>query len=301
MKIPLHYHDRRMEGETPLRQAQLVELHLLEVFMKLCETHGFRYWIHSGTLIGALRHGGFIPWDDDLDVYLLKHDYPAFLNAARQELPDDVFLDLPEDEEAFRGENTLTRLRDNYSMALAPHVKRYLINDHHGISIDIFLLEECGKPGAYSRWVLHQYVSRLGYYRRSCYNQMTAANLLRKWVLGASVLVFRGLWRLSQLFGLRKGYLSQTNFYSAWKKWVPRDWLVRDGEPPRKALFEGLNVPIPYEAEKFLELEYGDWRKLPPVEKRHGYFHIILPTTPCFHKAAMEWNLGASKAEESKP
>ncbi|HHU57146.1 MAG TPA: LicD family protein, partial [Bacteroidales bacterium] len=57
--------DNRGLGTTPLRQAQLVMLRLLRITDAICKRHGLRYWLCSGTLLGAVRHGGFIPWDDD--------------------------------------------------------------------------------------------------------------------------------------------------------------------------------------------------------------------------------------------
>ena len=288
-RIPNLYHDRRMESDDPVRQAQLIELHLLEVFKTICESHGFKYWIHSGTLIGALRHGGAIPWDDDLDVYLLKKDYRRFLQACHDELPQDVYLEEPQEDRAHREENMLTRFRDNYSTALAPHRKRLLINDHHGVCIDIFILEECGRPTALKRWVLHTYASNLGYFRRAHYDQVTVWNLIRKWTIGLWVVIVGTFWKVLQLMTLRKDYLSQTNFYTGWKKWMPKDWFLREGQAPRTVRYENIEVPIPFEAEKCLEMEYGDWKKLPSKDKRHGYFHIILPTTPCFHPAAMQY------------
>ena len=66
---------------SPLREHQLRLLRLLIEFDRLCEENGIRWWLDSGTLIGAVRHGGFIPWDDDLDVCILAEDYPKIRKA----------------------------------------------------------------------------------------------------------------------------------------------------------------------------------------------------------------------------
>jgi len=66
--------DRRPEGDTPLRSCQLVMLRLLKVLDRVCWEAGLRYWLDSGTLLGAVRHGGFIPWDDDVDVKMPPED-----------------------------------------------------------------------------------------------------------------------------------------------------------------------------------------------------------------------------------
>ena len=88
--MELLYKDRRQEGETPLRQCQLASLHLLYVLDKICEEHGLRYWLAFGTLLGAVRHKGFIPWDDDVDVYMTFSDLKKLSKIADKVLPADV-------------------------------------------------------------------------------------------------------------------------------------------------------------------------------------------------------------------
>jgi len=65
-----------------LRELQLVELGILREFVRLCEAHGLRYYLAYGTLLGAVRHSGFIPWDDDLDVTMPRDDYNRFTRAC---------------------------------------------------------------------------------------------------------------------------------------------------------------------------------------------------------------------------
>ena len=73
-----------------LRRQQLRMLELLEVIDVICRKHQIPYWLSSGTLIGAARHKGFIPWDDDLDIEMLRSDYLRLLKVLPQELPDNL-------------------------------------------------------------------------------------------------------------------------------------------------------------------------------------------------------------------
>lgn len=66
------YPDNRQEGETVLRQAQLVMLRMLKIIVIYVESMNISYWMCSGTLLGAVRHKGFIPWDDDLDICMIR-------------------------------------------------------------------------------------------------------------------------------------------------------------------------------------------------------------------------------------
>ncbi len=84
--------DRREEGKDALEQAHLVMLRILLVFDRICKAHNLEYWLDWGTLLGAVRHKGFIPWDDDLDVAMMPEDFKAFCKIAARELPEDMFF-----------------------------------------------------------------------------------------------------------------------------------------------------------------------------------------------------------------
>ena len=79
------------EGSV-LRQHQLRMLELLKVIDCICKKHDIPYWLSSGTLIGAARHKGFIPWDDDLDIEMMREDYLRLIKILPEELPDNLAL-----------------------------------------------------------------------------------------------------------------------------------------------------------------------------------------------------------------
>ena len=142
LEIPLLYKDRRLEGETTLRQCQLVQLHLLYVFDAICKEYNLTYFLGGGTLLGAMRHGGFIPWDDDLDVGMPRKDYKKFLKIAPKVLPKDVILQCQETHPwsvvAF------AKLRDAYSFYCEMD-STIRTSDNLGIFIDIFPYDEMPK------------------------------------------------------------------------------------------------------------------------------------------------------------
>ena len=90
--------DNRADADTPLRQAQLVMLRMLKIIDYICRKHNLSYWVCSGTLLGAVRHKGFIPWDDDLDICMIREDYEKFTQIAPLEFPKDIMLQTRESD-----------------------------------------------------------------------------------------------------------------------------------------------------------------------------------------------------------
>ena len=83
--------DIRHRANAPLRQSQLVMTRMLRIFHLLATKHRIRYWLACGTLLGAARHKGFIPWDHDVDIEMPLEDYIKFFKVASRDLPDDIF------------------------------------------------------------------------------------------------------------------------------------------------------------------------------------------------------------------
>ena len=82
--------------QKELRKAQLIMLDMLVEFDAICKKHNLKYWLDSGTLLGAVRHQGFIPWDDDIDLSMPVEDYNRFKEIATSELSEDIFFQTKE-------------------------------------------------------------------------------------------------------------------------------------------------------------------------------------------------------------
>ena len=129
--------DRRREGETTLRQCQLVMIRMLGILDHLCRKNGITYWLTSGTLIGALRHKAMIPWDCDIDVAMPEESYLAFCDIAWQ-LPPDIFFQNPTTDPAFTP-TIMGKLRDRYSSYYEWAADNPDCRWHHGLQVDLVI------------------------------------------------------------------------------------------------------------------------------------------------------------------
>lgn len=117
------------------RPAQLIMLDILKQVRTICEKHNIKYWIDAGTLLGCVREGGFIPWDDDLDIAMLREDYDKFKEIAQKELPEGYFFQTKETDQDYI--HNFAKIRKEGTLLIETGEK-YPEKYHQGIFIDIF-------------------------------------------------------------------------------------------------------------------------------------------------------------------
>jgi len=123
-----------MERSVELRKVQEVELEILDIVHKVCVENHLKYSLAYGTLIGAVRHQGFIPWDDDIDICMPREDYDKFLRIwSRYNFKDYILQNIETDEDFTQN---FTKIRKNHTTFLQPKEEKYKY--HKGVFIDIF-------------------------------------------------------------------------------------------------------------------------------------------------------------------
>ncbi len=267
--------DRRQEGNTTLRKTQLTQVYMLEVLDEICSRHNILYFLMAGTLLGALRHDGFIPWDDDIDVGMLKRDYIEFKRIVANELPEGLFF---QDEKDMHNNCPCGKLRDLNSfffngMGSAEKYDRM----HYGIPLDIFPYVRTPRlPG---KWVNLLAVFRHGAYQRwhDLMNRQRRSIFLKLFDLVLAV-----FWKTLHGVGISVWNALAYIFPSSIWHMPPESaffWSIDENElfPLGKHIYEGKLYSIPKNSEKYLTLCYGDWRKVPPVDKRPVHSQYVFP------------------------
>ena len=118
-----------------LRACQLKQLTILEAIHNICQRHTIPYWLDGGTLLGAVRHGGFIPWDDDIDIAMHKADLQRFVEVAQKELPKGLIVQSPLIDKHLK--EPITKVRDLNSFFVEPG-DDFSHNYEKGLFVDIF-------------------------------------------------------------------------------------------------------------------------------------------------------------------
>ena len=123
--------------DDTLRTLQLSQLDILTVIDSFCRKAGIRYSLYAGTLLGAVRHGGFIPWDDDLDICMARSDYDRFISAWNDDPPEGYILQNKENTPGFT--QSFTKIRKDHTAFLQYDWERGRY--HTGIFVDVFPID----------------------------------------------------------------------------------------------------------------------------------------------------------------
>lgn len=254
-----------------LAELKQIETEMLRAFVEVCGKLHLRYYLLGGTLLGAVRHKGFIPWDDDIDVGMPREDYEVFLEKGQALLPSHLFIQSLRTEPAYT--MCFAKLRNSNTTFVESSLAHFPIN--HGVYIDIFPLDFYPSDSdAQKRFSFKQrwYARRVGCEYNVAHNR-TCKGKVRKLIL---CMLFPSLMRtIAKREALYRSVPESSllaNLGGAWgqKEIVPAHWYG-DGVPVE---FEGMQVCAPVEWHSWLTQVYGDYMKLPPVEKRVGHHYV---------------------------
>ena len=269
---------------TELRKLQLLELNLLQKFQQICDENNLTYYLVGGGLIGALRHGGFIPWDDDLDIDMPREDYDRFVAICKGGLTGGYGLIHRDTDIDSRWRMSYSEFVDLYSYVERPYFyesrKRYLFMD---------IMPVDGMPdNRMRRWLHMRHILFLRYLLVLTDIDSNARHphypFYKKWTLD-----FFRIFPFFKVFDSRrisfmlekcmKKYRIGDSKYGANLSGRYRSRGIQPIErwgTPKERIFEGIMVKVPEQAHEFQTHMYGDYMKLPPAEQRENHGLILL-------------------------
>lgn len=256
-----------------LRELQRCILDIALEFQRICEKNGLKYFLTYGTLLGAVRHQGFIPWDDDMDVGMPREDYEKFLRIAPSELGKDFFLQTAATDPAYAFGSAKIRLNGT---AL---VEDYAVDSkqHNGIFLDIFPFDTMPKRG-WQQWLHFRAAKCVKWAALGKTDYAFVKSKRRKFakLMSAAFFFLRKDGALKLADKLRRLYERRPTGRYVDMEWYKSVITDEDLQGGRTLLFEGYEFPVPQRSEQMLTEIYGDYMKLPPVEKRGIQHDVVL-------------------------
>ncbi|MGI6200185.1 MAG: LicD family protein [Christensenellales bacterium] len=255
-----------------LDQMKEIELEILTAVDRLCREEGIAYYLAFGTLLGAVRHGGFIPWDDDVDILMPREDYDRFIQVASK-LPGHLHFKYCGNTHPYIYD--FGKVEDGRTL-LIEDTYRYLGIDS-GVYIDIFPLDGCPRTGLGRR--VHLYHVRFWQELLSMYFadpdkprsawKRPIVRFVKRWL--SQDRIYAHIEKICRKFpidrskfvGYHEGRLNEL---------MPRDTFGA----PRDMRFEGRDFLAPEQPEAYLARVYGHWRQLPPEDQRVAHQHSVV-------------------------
>lgn len=254
-----------------MEKLKNMELDILTEFISVCQKMNLRYYILYGTLLGAVRHGGFIPWDDDIDVGMPRKDYEQFIHEGQSFFSKRYFVQSYSSDPEYI--LNFAKIRDSETTFIETGHKKFRIN--HGIYIDVFPIDFY--PEGKIRQSLYAIKSKLLHFRmRSEFfnpdeDELTKENITKKILMAIAKLFYPSK---DKALKVREDHFKSVHHSSLWMNnngpWGRNHELMPasyygDGIA---ITFEGISVNAPVRYKEWLTHMYGDYMKLPPVEKR---------------------------------
>lgn len=273
-------HQMTAEERTRLQQ------HLLEMYGEIeavCVKHGLTVMLAYGSVLGAIRHSGFIPWDDDLDLFMPRRDYELFINDYAEELPEHLKVYAPNSKNGTFGR--FAKVIDTKTKFIPAGVKD-TGSPKQGIFVDIFPLDSIKKRPIRNK--ISRFIGMsLMYIGESVGRYHSDTTLFRKLMMQSTtgkinfwmrqsigfVFSFLGYQKWMNLVDRFCANDNQTGYVSDLMgdyTWCPIP--VNEFFPPTTGPFEGRKVFLPHQPIKHLERYYGDWQRIPPEEERWLHF-----------------------------
>ena len=260
-----------MSDPEYLQALRETEMEIYDVIDSFCRRHGIRFSIVFGTLLGAVRHKGFIPWDDDIDLAMSREDYERFLETWKQAPPEGYILQNKRTNWDFT--QNFTKIRKDHTTFLQGQFEK-TVSYHTGIFVDIFPADRVAKGKLARKWQV--FISALNLlYARGFTSKSTGIRQLIERMLLAMPEGFR-----------KKVYYRSEKAIGKWNRDTGNDWFfadVMDDIPKtfRPDLFDRI-TEIPFEgkkygafknAEDYLRVQYGADYMQPPPEAERVFIH----------------------------
>jgi len=259
-----------MRKITRIEDMKLIQLDIMDKIHIFCEENNISYCLSHGSLLGAVRHKGYIPWDDDIDIFMKRDDYekfckefPLYQNIYNLKLANT-------DTEVYYG-RAMSKVFDDRTILMEPN---YIGDDNLGVNIDIWPLD--GAPSDSTQRKKH--LKRIEFIKKIFYGRIVRASDckgLHQKIIHFLLLPLSSKKLVHKIIYLQKQYPFNSSdlvscYVDPYKKFFRREWFSDRVLVP----FEDRKYYIPVNAHEILSELYGDYMQLPPFEKQQPH-HLV--------------------------
>ena len=270
-------------SKEDLELVQLCEELILKEVDKLCTKHNIMYFVGGGTAIGQKRHGSFIPWDDDIDINMVRNDYDKFLDVALRELPDYLFLQNHRTDVNFSKLYTKVRIKNTKFVEY-----QYRNSEmEQGIYIDVFPMDSAPNDSDFltkmDKQVLHLY-TLYDYRVNPSSNKPMNGYIERlrniiKHIIHYILSILPKDFYSDKYYKLLESNTVESDYMADFGTDNGKSFIIRKDVvfPVKRAKFDRIQVNVPNDIDTFLRTRYGDnYMMLPPKEKRVNHSPFVL-------------------------
>lgn len=263
---------------TKRKKVWAIEIDILLQVDEICKKHNLKYWLSSGTLLGAIRHNGFIPWDDDLDIFMFRDDYEKFLSIASKELNTPYFLQTPDTDKNYFF--SFARVRNINTTMMNKKFTNYKMN--MGITIDIFPLDLFNNINSYKNYAKINELVLLN----STYMRLNVANpsetdiqRINDYPGGDPYKRYKMIQKIAIENNTNKDLTKCSVMVCTVYDLKRNTYDIDDFKNTIFTDLYGHMFPIPQGYDNVLKIIYGDYMQYPPVKDR-GQWHKDLIIDP---------------------
>ncbi len=278
IKLRKDMENDRQDNEEKTRMIQKELLPLLHEVKRVCEKNDIPYFLCAGSALGAVRHQGFIPWDDDIDIGMLRKDYIRFLDIARKDLSDGyLLLDANDTPDYYVGHAKVFRNNTALVNRETAHLRI-----HHGFYLDIFPFDTIPEDKELQDKMYREVGDiKTLFSRIKKWNNFTGKNPIKKYFANQQYYAHKR-YSAKKVFGKMNSILTQylntdsnlvADLFAPYNKKL--FYRVEDIYPVKMMQFEDDLYPVPGNADVYLSVMYGDYMTLPPEDKRYVKHNII--------------------------
>ena len=258
------------------KKIQKLEIEIIKEIDRIAKKYNINYFLIAGSLIGCIRNGGFIPWDDDLDISMPRKDYEKFIEVCKYELNDRFILDSRENNIYYY------RLAAKVRIKNTKYIQDDLINykGNQGIWVDILPLDDAKNKNNFDLKIQSAVKSLI----EVTIEKKVGVDISNKSIWKKIVVFIFSIFSIKKLNNLQKKIMTKNNNKNyeyfvnlssryGYKKYIYKksDWL-----PTKNKKFENINLPVPNNYDLILKGVYGNYMKIPPKEKQYIHNPILI-------------------------